>query len=318
MVEHLPRAGESLVANDLLIEPGGKGLNVAIGIARLVSDAKVQVILGIGRDAAADAVLQLLTDAGIGVEHVHRLAEHSGYGSGHIAADGQNAIAVFPGPNLLLTAHHADLACASIARADVVYAQFETSQALILRALELAKLTKKDKPTITVLNPSPWQSLSPALLQWVDVLVVNEMEVAELLHLPTPLAGLGLALAAERIEAALPALWAMWPATENRQTNQQVNRQLVVTLGGQGCAYFCSNGERALAPGFAVDAVDTVGCGDAFSSALCVALAHGQPMAQALRQANACGALLASQAGVLNALPKHDALMHFIHGASSR
>lgn len=310
MVEHLPRAGESLVATGLHMEPGGKGLNVAIGIARLVSDAKVQVILGIGRDAAADAVLQLLTDAGIGVEHVHRLAEHSGYGSGHIAKGGQNAIAVFPGPNLLLTAHHADLASASIARADVVYAQFETSQALILRALELAKRTKKDKPTITVLNPSPWQSLSPELLQWVDVLVVNEMEAAELLHLPTPLAGLGLALAAERIEAALPALWAMWPAPENRQ--------LVVTLGGQGSAYFCSNGERVQAPGFAVDAVDTVGCGDAFSSALCVALAHGHSMAQALRQANACGALLASQAGVLNALPKHDALMHFIHGASSR
>ena len=310
MVEHLPRAGESLVATGLHMEPGGKGLNVAIGIARLVSDAKVQVILGIGRDAAADAVLQLLTDAGIGVEHVHRLAEHSGYGSGHIAKGGQNAIAVFPGPNLLLTAHHADLASASIARADVVYAQFETSQALILRALELAKRTKKDKPTITVLNPSPWQSLSPELLQWVDVLVVNEMEAAELLHLPTPLAGLGLALAAERIEAALPALWAMWPAPENRQ--------LVVTLGAQGSVYFCSNGERVLAPGFSVDAVDTVGCGDAFSSALCVALAHGHSMAQALRQANACGALLASQAGVLNALPKHDALMHFIHGASSR
>lgn len=316
MVEDLPRAGESLVATALHIEPGGKGLNVAIGIARLARHAavEVEVILGIGRDTAAHAVRQLLSSEAVGCDHVHSLAEHSGYGSGHIAKGGQNAIAVFPGPNLLLTAHHADLASASIARADVVYAQFETSQTLILRALELAKLTNKDKPTLTVLNPSPWHSLTPELLQWVDVLVVNEMEAAELLHLPSPLAGLGLALAAERIEAALPALWAMWLAPENRQ----LNRQLVVTLGAQGSVYFCSNGERVLAPGFAVDAVDTVGCGDAFSSALCVALAHGQPMAQALHQANACGAMVATQTGVINALPKRDALMHFINHASSR
>ena len=310
MVERLPLAGESVLATGLHTEPGGKGLNVAIGIARLASQGKVEAVLGVGRDEPADKVRQLLADEGVGTDHVHSLAEQSGYGSGHIAKCGANAIAVFAGPNLLLTAHHADLARTSIVSADLVYAQFETSQTLILRTLQLAKQATKDQPAITVLNPSPWQDIKQELLQWVDVLVVNEIEAVQLLHLSHPLAGLGLKVAADLISPILPELWAIWPLT--------VNRYLVVTLGDRGSACFCSNGAVFLEPGFAVEAADATGCGDAFTSALCVALAAGQEPGQALRQANACGAIVASHVGVLSALPNLNDLTAFLNPESGR
>jgi ribokinase len=56
-------------------------------------------------------------------------------------------------------------------------------------------------------------------------------------------------------------------------------------------------------PGYPVRAEQPVGAGDAFSAGLCAALAHGQPMAQALAMANACGALAASRGGILSTLP---------------
>ncbi|OYU45182.1 MAG: hypothetical protein CFE44_08885 [Burkholderiales bacterium PBB4] len=310
MVERLPIAGESVVASGLHIEPGGKGLNVAIGIARLARQGEVSIVLGVGRDEPAAKVRQLLAYEGVVTDHVHGLAEQSGYGSGHIAKSGANAIAVFAGPNLLLTEYHADLARTSIVNADLVYAQFETSQPVILRTLELAKQAKKDRTPITVLNPSPWQDIKPELLQWVDVLVVNEIEAAQLLDLPYPLTGLELKVACDLISTTLPKLWAKWPLTGHRY--------LVVTLGDKGSACFCSNGAVFFEPGFTVTAADTTGCGDAFTGALCEALASGQKPEQALRQANACGALVASQTGVLSALPNLADLTVFLNRESGR
>jgi predicted RNA-binding Zn-ribbon protein involved in translation (DUF1610 family) len=55
--------------------------------------------------------------------------------------------------------------------------------------------------------------------------------------------------------------------------------------------------------GFVVDAVDTVGCGDAFVGAALAALAAGCDLQQALVRGNAAGALAAMREGAIPALP---------------
>lgn len=304
-VERLPLPGESLVAQALSIEAGGKGLNVAIGSRRLVSNAQVNVVLGVGKDAAAEDLLQLLATEDVGADHVHRLSPQSGYGSGHIAANGQNAIAVFPGPNLLLTAEHADLAKQAIEAADLVYGQFETSLAVLTRAFNIAKSRQQDHRPLTVLNPSPWQPIPSELLDCVDVLVVNEVEAAQLLRLSSPLAGLDLSAAGLLIQTVLESFWTYFKGT-----------WLIVTLGDQGSLAFSPNAPNGLAvaaPAFKIQAVDTVGAGDAFASALCVALGQQTVnMKHALLEANACGAMVASELGVLDVLPSRAALDAFL------
>lgn len=304
-VERLPLPGESLVAQALSIEAGGKGLNVAIGSRRLVSNAQVNVVLGVGKDAAAEDLLQLLATEDVGADHVHRLSPQSGYGSGHIAANGQNAIAVFPGPNLLLTAEHADLAKQAIEAADLVYGQFETSLAVLTRAFNIAKSRQQDQRPLTVLNPSPWQPIPSELLDCVDVLVVNEVEAAQLLRLSSPLAGLDLSAAGLLIQTVLESFWTYFKGT-----------WLIVTLGDQGSLAFSPNAPNGLAvaaPAFKIQAVDTVGAGDAFASALCVALGQQTVnMKHALLEANACGAMVASELGVLDVLPSRAALDAFL------
>src|SRR5690606_34177538 len=66
---------------------------------------------------------------------------------------------------------------------------------------------------------------------------------------------------------------------------------VVVTLGAEG-AVACARGQLPLfQPAFAVQALDTIGAGDAFTAALACGLAVGMPLAHALREAAAAGAL---------------------------
>jgi ribokinase len=297
-VERLPQPGETFTASAVSVEAGGKGLNVAIGTRRL--GAKVDVLLGIGEDVAGDALLQLLEREKISTEHVWRLAPQSGYGAGLIAADGQNAIAVYPGPNLLLNAQHVQEAQTAIESADLVYGQLETSLVAIGAAFRIARR----KGVRTVLNPSPWKTLPTELLQDTDVLVVNEVEVRELLDLSDPLP-VSLRASVDALHRRLDSFWTGWTGS-----------LLVVTMGAAGSLAFERHGAVTQATGFQALAVDSVGAGDAFASGLCVALSEGVPLNQALQYGNACGALMAAHFGVLDVLPDREAVDVFMARAS--
>ena len=299
-VPRLPLPGETLVATGLHIEPGGKGLNVAVCLQRLGLQAGT--LIGCGNDAAGDQLLALLEREGISTQHVHRLAGASGCGSGWIGADGHNAIAVYPGANLLLTAAHARQAAADIALAQLVYGQFETSVA----AVEVAFAIAQAHGVPTVLNPSPWQPPSAALRGHTHTIIVNETEARALLALPAPLQG-SVAQCARSVHTQLPALWAAWPKLQ----------QLVVTLGAQGCLAWSrpvgvNTADGWHAPAHTIAAVDTVGAGDAFASGYCAARVAGHSVPTALQWGNACGACIASSVGVLGALPSAPVLQQWL------
>jgi len=135
-VGRMPRAGESIQASALRLELGGKGLNVAVGMARL--GARVDVLLGCGNDHAGEAAVHLLHSEGISSRHVHRMESPSGHGAGLITPDGQSFISIFPGANALLDATHIEQARADLCSARTVYAQFETAMPVIVAAFALA------------------------------------------------------------------------------------------------------------------------------------------------------------------------------------
>lgn len=290
-VSRLPQPGETFVASALSMEPGGKGLNVAIGTHRL--GARVDVMLGIGDDSAGRQLLDLLASEGLQTNYVHKLGVQSGYGAGMIADNGQNVIAVFPGPNLLLTAAHVDEAESAIAAAALVYGQFETSVPAVQRAFELARR----HGVRTVLNPSPWQTIPAPLLAATDVIVANEVEAAHLLGLAEPLAG----QTAAQVGAMLaPRVNGFWAERSDLWVRPPL---LIVTLGAHGCVAFEPGHQPLALAAREVQALDTMGAGDAFASALCMALCSGLDLETALTRANAAGAWLSSHHGVLDALP---------------
>jgi ribokinase len=61
-------------------------------------------------------------------------------------------------------------------------------------------------------------------------------------------------------------------------------------------------------PAFEVDAVDSTAAGDAFCGALAAALSRGATLVEAVRWANAAGALACTRVGAEPSLPERSAI----------
>ncbi|HCY42437.1 MAG TPA: carbohydrate kinase [Prolixibacteraceae bacterium] len=84
---------------------------------------------------------------------------------------------------------------------------------------------------------------------------------------------------------------------------EEYNSKMVIVTKGDKGALLYSDGEFYEHPGFKVDAVDTVGAGDAFLAGFIAALLEGKTNDKALEFACATGAFVASKAG---ATPQYD------------
>ena len=71
-------------------------------------------------------------------------------------------------------------------------------------------------------------------------------------------------------------------------------------------------------PAFPVEAIDTVGAGDAFSGALAASLAAGAPIEDALLVASATGGLTCTRRGAVDAMPTREEVVGLHEAARSR
>ncbi|MGX7705710.1 PfkB family carbohydrate kinase [Methylobacterium sp. Gmos1] len=296
-VDRLPRAGESLRAQAFLVEPGGKGLNLAVGARRL--GASVDGLLAIGDDALAALAAPALARAGLDPGMLRRFPGPTGAGIGFTDAAGENCLAVHPGANARLGPAEVRAAEGRIAGSALVLAQFEAGDEAVAETFRIARAAGRR----TLLNPSPFRMPAPGMLADTAILVVNAVEAA----------AFGAALGAPVWEgAAEPAAFeAMAAALLPRGPDL-----VVVTLGASGALAFAAGRPAVVQPAFAVAALDTLGAGDAFTAGLAVGLAEGQPLPQAMRLAAACGACVVRHKGVFDALPDRAAVAALLAGAA--
>ena len=81
---------------------------------------------------------------------------------------------------------------------------------------------------------------------------------------------------------------------------------VVVTLGPRGAFAVSGSGEAVYEPAYAVDVVDTVGSGDAFTAAFAHSLLAGWPLACSVRFGNALGSCVAGQRGATGPVTSAD------------
>jgi ribokinase len=273
-----PVAGETLIGSDFDMGPGGKGSNQAVGAARLGAESHLVAV--IGTDAFGEVALELYRHEMVDATHVRRTAErNTGVGFITLNAAGENHIVLDMGANHLLGPQDVDRAEELIARSAVVLSVLEINAATAAHAMALARR----HGVISILNPAPAQPLGDELLSAVDVLTPNESELRIL-------AGLAPDDPTDTLELA-------------HRLQRRGVRQLVVTRGRQGALVVEADGTTHQVPGRPVTVVDTTGAGDAFTSALAVALAEQQPLLAAVRFATVAGALACTRLGVIPALP---------------
>jgi len=86
---------------------------------------------------------------------------------------------------------------------------------------------------------------------------------------------------------------------------------VVVKLGQRGALLVSDRGSEQI-PAFAVPVLDPAGAGDAFTAGLAWALLQGQAPPDAVRWANACGALVVGRLGTAPAMPSRQEVSAFL------
>ena len=300
-VPRLPGPGATVLGAAAVFTPGGKGANQAVAAARL--GAQVRMAGCVGDDDFGRRLLENLRAEGIDAGDV-RVAADVATGLAMISVDqaGENMITVSSGANH--EAGEQEVTAAAASQADVLVICAEIPVPAIRAAL--ARAGGRGAP-LAVLNLAPAPDEAAAIVaDGVDWLVVNETEAAAVLGHPVD----GLPGAA-RAAAGLVTAGA---------------RHAVVTAGAHGAALAVAGAEpqtvgpetaepqtaepetaepETIEP-FHVDAVDSVGAGDAFVGALAVALAAGVPAAEAVRAASAAGATAATRSGAQAGMPRPD------------
>ena len=289
-VARCPEPGESLRATGFIMEAGGKGFNVALAAHRL--GVPVDGLFAAGDDLPGQFIRQAFAAQGLDPDLIHSVAAATGAGVGLIQEDGENRIAVYPGANAALSAEHVSARADGLRGAGLVFAQFEAPDAPIAAAFALAR----QAGVTTMLNPSPYRSISPDILAATDIIIVNEREAAALAEdqfwtgpydeLAASLAGAGVTT-------------------------------LIVTRGARG-AQAWQHHHMIDEAGLAAPVADSMGAGDAFTGGLIAALSRHMDLSNALRWGCAAGAIAVSKLGVATALPDIGELMRALDGQLTR
>ncbi|MEV0727205.1 ribokinase [Polymorphospora sp. NPDC050346] len=264
----LPRPGETVLGTDFVMVSGGKGANQAVAVSRAGGSC---VMLGaIGSDSFGVTLKARIAGAGVDVSQLRVVYGTSGVALVVVNAAGENTIVVTPGANgafTALTGPELD----AVRDADIMIAQLE----IPVETVTEAALAARAAGTRVVLNAAPARALPTALLDAVDLLVVNEVEAQAL-------TGRG------REEPA--ALLSVVP-------------RAVLTLGDAGAWYVDRDGAAVHVPAYPVRAVDSTAAGDAFTGALAVAWGEGRDLVEATRWACAAGAACVRRVGASVSLP---------------
>lgn len=288
----IPAVGETILGEDFIMTPGGKGANQAVAAAKL--GAEVYLVAKLGQDVFAEQSLRNFEKEGVRTEYIVRTAEApSGVALITVDHAGDNVIVVAPGANQKLSPQDIQEARGAIVSSGALVAQLEVP----LETVEFAARLAHDSNVPFVLNPAPAQNLDTELLAMVDVLTPNETEAEILTGVKVTDENSAKMAAYELMERGVKAV--------------------ILTMGSKG--FLFSDGEKTeFVPAIKVDAVDATAAGDAFTGALAVGLAQDKALFDAALFANYVAALSVTKMGAQASMPTQREVESFIRQKSVR
>jgi ribokinase len=275
--KHLPRAGETVLGGTFFMNPGGKGANQAVAIARL--GGQVSFICKTGSDIFGHQSQQLFEEEGIDTSFILSDSRNpSGVAMITVDDQAENCIVVASGANANLLPKDLASATEAIRQAEFVLMQLEIPMATVEFVVEAAFREGKK----VILNPAPAQPLSKELLRRLYIITPNETE-AEMIS-GVKITGRESAEEAARVIAGLGV------------------QNVIITLGAKGALAYCNQTAEMIAS-WKVEAVDTTAAGDVFNGGLAVALSEGRSIADAVRFACKAAAISVTRVGAQSSAP---------------
>ena len=275
-VARLPGPGETVVGGRFEQHHGGKGGNQAVAAARL--GAQTALVGAVGGDSFGTEARAALEAEGIDLRGLLQIDdEATGVALILVDADGENSIAVAGGANVALGPERVREAL-SILRprpTDVLLVGHEIRTAATHEALQLGRAAG----ATTILNPAPVGDLDAGTLALANILTPNRGEL------------MALAADADGVDHGARAL-----------LDRLSLRAILVSLGRDGALLIEASGSTEL-PAQIVDAVDSVGAGDALNGALAAGLAAGLAIGDAALRAVAAASMAVTRAGAREGMP---------------
>ena len=275
----IPAKGETILGNNYIVGPGGKGSNQAIAAARL--NGEVNFITKVGKDSHADMAFSLYKDAGVNIDYIIQDPSLStGVAGIMIDENGNNAINVFSGAAAHLKNEDIDKNLELIKKSKIFLTQMETPDSTTIYAIKKAK----ENDCLTILNPAPARKVNKDDFKLLDFFTPNETEAEFYLN--------------KKID------------TEQDIKNAAADflnmgvKNIIITLGEKG-SYFANENEEYFINAFKLknEVVDTTGAGDAFNGALAVALAKDFSYKDAILFANKVAGISTTRLGAAVSMP---------------
>ena len=281
-VNKLPVSGITSNVSNVSLYPGGKAVNIAIGVARL--DAEVSILGGIGSDLDSDIIFSSLEDHGIMTNKLYRFSDvPTGKGYIFVQPDGESTISLLAGANSLLDAAYVEENKSIFQNCSFCLMQTEISSEPLVAA---AKIAHNMRIPI-ILKPSSRMHLEPELLRCIDIIVPNQEELEFL----TPDGNFE-----EKIQYFL----------------DYGIKTVIVTQGENGCTLKTSDTEKHYNIPCSFISVDNTGAGDAFIAALAVYLDNGYTLDESIRIAMFAAGFCISREGVALSMIDKNTLESFI------
>ncbi|WP_323781573.1 ribokinase [Thalassovita sp.] len=266
-VPHLPEPGETILADAMELGLGGKGANMSVAAAR--AGAHVSHIGAVGPDG--QWAIDRLTEYGVDTRPIAKLDAPTGHAVISLDTKGENAIVVYPGANMNLAQDNIGLALSEASSGDILLLQNETNEQAFA-AETGSKLGLK-----VAYAAAPFSAAAvKAVLPFLDILVLNQIEMAQLVGetglLPGPTLGVD---------------------------------TVIVTKGAEGCIlYDRANGWDAIGfDAILVDPVDTTGAGDTFTGYFLAGIDRGMTTDDAICLAIKASALMVTRRGTADVIP---------------
>jgi len=275
----IPGSGENMHVPRIQMMTGGKAANAAVAFRRLGGRAYLLGNTGadeFGRQGRVDLEAEGVDISGVSVDP----DQPTGSGILLVEPDGQTAFMIAPGANQTLTPHQLEKHLRPLLpHLDGLLFNFESPEDCLLLAADLAHA--HDIPIFV--DAGPDRPYSFALWRDAAILTPNQPETEAIVGYPIT--------DDERAVAAAQDLLARGP------------QNVVLKLGERG-ALLASEDRIQHISAFPITAVDSAGAGDAFTAGLALAVLQGQALPQAVRFANACGAVAAGRFGTMPAMPR--------------
>ena len=280
-VTHIPEGQGAALLEQVRFAPAGSAAGTAVGLAKLgLSTASVGAI---GNDTSGDLLLRMLEAYGVDTHHIVR---KQGVATSTsilpIRPNGDRPALHLPGANLAFTID------------DVPWTLLETADYLHVGGNDVMRGLGRDGAVIILKRARDWGAVTT-----MDMLGEGSPRMLTIMSPALPF-----------VDWFMPNADQACRLTDTDSADDAARQLLekgargVVLKMGEGGSLMLTARERIRLPAYAIEVVDTSGCGDAYCAGFIRGLSLGWTPAECMKLGNAAGALVAqglgSDAGIID------------------